>query len=155
VKSAAPFTLADLRAGRAAHRPCAEAIRLMGIFGEVGSPEGYVVPVYGPFGYRGKVCYFGTVAAPPPAERMALRLLAIHVHDRLREMPETGVPGPLSRRELAVLRAARSGLGDEEIAACLGIGLRTVRFHFENARRKLGSRTRLQAVAEAVERGIL
>jgi DNA-binding NarL/FixJ family response regulator len=56
----------------------------------------------------------------------------------------------LSAREVAVLRAARDGHRDSVIAEHLGISVRTVRFHFENPRRKLGSSTRAEALARAM-----
>jgi DNA-binding CsgD family transcriptional regulator len=59
-------------------------------------------------------------------------------------------PTALSTREVEVLRAARDGHRDAAIAETLGLSVRTVRFHFENARRKLGSSTRAEALARAM-----
>ena len=53
------------------------------------------------------------------------------------------------------LALARNGLTDAAIASEAGITIRTVRFHFDNIRRKLNARTRAGAVAEAVARHLL
>lgn len=61
--------------------------------------------------------------------------------DRLRA-PDS----PLSARESQVLQLVAAGLVDPEIAARLGVSRDTVSAHVKNALRKLGVRTRAQAV---------
>ncbi len=56
---------------------------------------------------------------------------------------------PLTRREAEVLSWAAQGKTSAEIAILLGIGDRTVDFHMENAIRKLGVSSRIQAVLKA------
>ena len=56
------------------------------------------------------------------------------------------LPG-LSDRERDSLAFMADGRRDKEIADLLGITEATVRFHIDNARRKLGARNRAQAVA--------
>jgi len=58
----------------------------------------------------------------------------------------------LSPRELQCLQWASKGKTDGEIGVILSISARTARFHIENAKRKLGAATRVQAVAEAMRR---
>ena len=58
----------------------------------------------------------------------------------------------LTPRELEVLTAIGAGLGNKAIARELGISLHTVKFHIESVFRKLGARTRAEAVAKALER---
>jgi PAS domain S-box-containing protein len=72
------------------------------------------------------------------------------------ERDEPAGPGEsLSEREREVLRCVSAGLSSEEIAVRLVISAATVRSHVENAMRKLGARTRAQAVAIALrERAI-
>jgi DNA-binding NarL/FixJ family response regulator len=55
----------------------------------------------------------------------------------------------LTPREIEVLAAIADGLGNKEIARRLDISLHTVKFHIESVFRKLGVRSR----AEAVTRG--
>jgi DNA-binding CsgD family transcriptional regulator len=58
----------------------------------------------------------------------------------------------LTPRELEVLAAVADGDSNKGIARRLGISLHTVKFHVESVFRKLGARTRTEAVAKANER---
>jgi len=58
----------------------------------------------------------------------------------------------LTPRELDVLTALAEGLTNKAIARRLTISLHTVKFHLESLFRKLGARTRTEAVAKATER---
>ena len=58
----------------------------------------------------------------------------------------------LTPRELEVLAAVADGNSNKAIARRLGISLHTVKFHVESVFRKLGARTRTEAVAKAIER---
>ncbi len=73
----------------------------------------------------------------------------------------TATPGPklkdarpaLTQRELEILRLARDGVGNKEIARDLWITEQTVKFHLSNVYRKLGvsNRTRASRVAEHLD----
>jgi len=56
----------------------------------------------------------------------------------------------LSEREIAALTWSARGKTSDEIATILGLSKRTVDFHIDNARTKLGVATRTQAVVKAV-----
>ncbi len=58
----------------------------------------------------------------------------------------------LTPRELDVLAAIADGDTNKTIARRLGISLHTVKFHVESLFRKLGARTRTEALAKASER---
>jgi DNA-binding CsgD family transcriptional regulator len=58
----------------------------------------------------------------------------------------------LTPRELEVLAALAEGMTNKAIARRLNISLHTVKFHVESVFRKLGARTRTEAVAKASER---
>jgi DNA-binding CsgD family transcriptional regulator len=58
----------------------------------------------------------------------------------------------LTPRELEVLTAIADGDTNKGIARRLDISLHTVKFHIESVFRKLGARTRTEAVAKASER---
>ena len=58
----------------------------------------------------------------------------------------------LTPRELDVLAAIGAGLSNKASARQLGISLHTVKFHIESLFRKLGARTRAEAVAKGLER---
>lgn len=61
----------------------------------------------------------------------------------------------LSRREIEVLEHVARGETSKEIAAALGIGERTVNWHIARVFDRLGAGSRAEAVAIAMERGIV
>ena len=67
-------------------------------------------------------------------------------------MRETDGQALLTPRELEVLATLAEGLTNKAIARRLNISLHTVKFHVESLFRKLGARTRTEAVAKASER---
>lgn len=153
------FTIAELRAGRLGFRPDARELEVLDFAGSLGFPEGIVVPVFRAHGHTGIACLTGPGPDPAPPIRARLQFLLEHTYDRLRALgPSQPQPrsGPvLSRREVEVLSLARRGLTDAAIAEAADISVRTVRFHFENARRKLAAHSRSEAVAIAVGRYLL
>ena len=62
---------------------------------------------------------------------------------------------PLTRRELEVMGLLATGARSKEIAGKLFVTVHTVKFHIDNLHRKLGVRTRAEAVRVATERGLL
>ena len=67
----------------------------------------------------------------------------------------TSSGAPLSDRERQCLSLAAHGQTSEDIASKLGITERTVEFHFVSIRSKLASATRQEAVAKAVQAGLV
>jgi DNA-binding CsgD family transcriptional regulator len=67
-------------------------------------------------------------------------------------MRETDGHTLLTPRELEVLATLAEGMTNKAIARRLNISLHTVKFHVESLFRKLGARTRTEAVAKASER---
>jgi DNA-binding CsgD family transcriptional regulator len=63
-----------------------------------------------------------------------------------------GGPTPREREVLGLLAA---GATDEQIAEMLGLSPATVQTHVRNAKAKLGARTRAQAVAMALQHGMI
>jgi DNA-binding CsgD family transcriptional regulator len=62
--------------------------------------------------------------------------------------------GP-SAREREILDLLADGATDDQIAAKLAVSPATVQTHVRNAKAKLGARTRAQAVALALQRGLI
>lgn len=62
---------------------------------------------------------------------------------------------PLSDRERECLGLAARGMTSEDIGFKLGIGARTVQFHFDSIRSKLAAATRQEAVARAIKEGLI
>jgi DNA-binding NarL/FixJ family response regulator len=67
-------------------------------------------------------------------------------------MKENALRALLTPREVEVLGAMGQGHTNKMIARLLDISLHTVKFHVESIFRKLGARTRAEAVAKALER---
>lgn len=67
-------------------------------------------------------------------------------------LAEENLSALLTPREIGVLVAVSEGLGNKTIARRLDISLHTVKFHLESVFRKLGVRTRAEAVARGLNR---
>ena len=61
----------------------------------------------------------------------------------------------VTRRETEVLSWVAAGKSDWAIARILNISDKTVNFHVENAKRKFGVGTRIQAVLAAMRKGVI
>lgn len=84
----------------------------------------------------------------------ASELVALAVRSRVREEAELVALARLTVREREVLALMAEGLGNEVIAARLGVGLETARTHAGRVLDKLGVDSRLQAVLLAIRNGI-
>jgi len=78
----------------------------------------------------------------------------------MRNFVEVGIPSrlrgaALTDRELSVLTHVARGLTIDDIAHKLDIAARTVRFHVDSARTKMGALNREEAIALAAKAGIL
>lgn len=62
---------------------------------------------------------------------------------------------PVTAQERRILELLREGNGTKEMARKLGISLGTLRNHIHHLDRKLGTHGRLQAVMQAVKRGLI
>lgn len=99
--------------------------------------------------------------AHPSQIDAALRALATGLSIRLarstprrgfEELADSAVQSILTPRELDVIDAIGEGLSNKAIARKLEISLHTVKFHIESLLRKLGARTRAEAVAKEMQR---
>lgn len=90
----------------------------------------------------------GQILLPP--EVMAQ--IAARLHEARREAP---LPAPLTARELEVLRHLGAGHSGRTIAAELNVSAETVRTHVQAVRRKLGAKSRLEAVAIGLRRRLI
>jgi DNA-binding CsgD family transcriptional regulator len=69
--------------------------------------------------------------------------------------PPPDAPRPPTGRELEVLGLLAGGRTDGQIATLLELSPATVQTHVRNAKAKLGARTRAQAVAISLQRGLI
>ena len=92
------------------------------------------------------------------AQRHLIHLAGIYFHAHVRRKLERAIDFDrprLSARETACLQWTARGKGSWDISEILGISRRTVVFHLENAKRKLHAVTLPQAVATALQRGLI
>lgn len=73
----------------------------------------------------------------------------------LKHRLDGGTASPLSKREAEVLQHLADGLTTEAVGERLFLSPTTVRSYAENAMRKLEARNRVQAVANAIRRGLV
>lgn len=71
-----------------------------------------------------------------------------------RQLPSRLRGATLTEREIAVLKQVAHGLTAEDIGFKLGITPRTVRYHLDAARTKMGAANREEAIALAVKGGL-
>lgn len=118
--------------------------------------DGLAVPNHTP-GSVGVLSLATFTGADLPSERRKAIVLSSHyIHDRLRELSQPPFPRVhLTRRERDCLAFAAEGKSDWDISQILGIAQSTVHAHIENAKRKLGVKTRMQAVAKLARAGEL
>lgn len=74
---------------------------------------------------------------------------------RTRHVRPPALAVALSEREIETLVWSARGKTSGEIASILGLSKRTVDFHIDNARQKLGVATRIEAVIKAAAAGII
>lgn len=118
--------------------------------------EGLVVPVcHGTEPVAG--FNFGGIAPDTSANARSMLQVAAHAVIEKRRTLEHGRPEKvigeapaLSTREAQCLRLVAVGQTDAEVGRMLGISPRTVRFHVDSSKTKLGVTTRIQAVAKAL-----
>lgn len=130
---------------------------------DFGWGDGFVVPVHDPAGRAGERFGVASLAAPHldgfgTAERHAATMLSLAAFARARLVTRRGPAEPtpvLSGREKQVLALVAEGHGDAEIGERLRISRATAHFHVESAKRRLEARTRTQAVAIALTRGLI
>ena len=78
----------------------------------------------------------------------------VEARSRLNSSPRFGRGGP-TPREREVLGLLAAGATDEQIAEMLELSPASVQTHVRNANAKLGARTRAQAVAMALQHGMI
>ena len=122
-------------------------------------PNGMSIACHGPGGYLGWVSFTVERFDISPEDRRMISLAGLAFHDRARslsgDLPFDGATGQISGRERDALAFVAEGKSDWEIGVILGVSQTTAHAHVENAKRKLGARSRAQAVARAVRAGLI
>ncbi len=123
---------------------------MVGALGDFSIDDGIAAPTHAPGGYSGVTSLaFERMGAISPAERRAIGIAGLVLHMQMRELtpPQVFSARRLSPRERDCLAFVAEGLSDWEIGERLGVAETTVISHVQSARRKLGAKTRAQAVA--------
>ncbi len=126
-------------------------------FSSFGIGEGTAVHIFWPAGVTSRVTVAFARDALKPRERRAVELASFALLDRMMAFlptPESGIPA-LSPRERDCLALVAEGHADAAIGEKLGITEATAHFYIEKAKRKLGAKTRTQAVARLIAAGLL
>jgi LuxR family quorum sensing-dependent transcriptional regulator len=120
----------------------------------------FAVPIHGPGSLQGLV----TLAtrqdlALSAADCAVLEMMSRAIWERCRLAEGFGVSDPrrpqLSSREIECLQWAAAGKSDTDIAAIVGIKPATAHFHIEQAKKRFGVKTRVEAVAAGVLHGMI
>lgn len=91
-----------------------------------------------------------------PGEMAAVRMAGAVLMERTAVLAAPGDAVPeFTQRERDCLAYVAMGKSDWDISVILGVSRTTVRFHVDNARRKLNATTRTQAVARMAALGLL
>lgn len=150
-----PFLWSEL-AGYCETDPAAR--RVMNEAGEFKLKNGFTVPLVTLEGELAGFSLAGERIEVSPTERSMLSLLATYALARSLQLRETGERperAKLSPRELETLQWAAEGKTEWEIGDLMAISEHGVDKHMRSARRKLGTRNRTHAVAEAIRLGLV
>jgi len=143
--------------------------RFFGEAGEFGILEGLTMPIHGQNGQFSAITLTTSLRGKLAdriirANRYVAQRLCLHYHEVVGARLLARVKGAdapardeprLTERERDCLRWAAQGKTAWEIAKLLNIGERTVVFHIENAKQKLGVHSRQHAVVRAVMAGLI
>lgn len=131
--------------------------QIMAESAELGMRQGFTVPIYQDGGYTGLVSLAGREPVINEESRGAITLASIYLHNKLSTLRRREAQNryELTEREMECLRWASVGKSDWEIGGILNISSKTVNYHIENAKRKFGVATRVQAIVAALRLGRL
>lgn len=149
---ARPFFLSEVtRGAEAQYGQYWEAMAEFGVADTLG------VVQFGPHNVAGGVTIWVAHRDFSPEETGALRLGGTLVLERMRTLKAPLQPqhAQLTDRERDCLALVADGKSDWEISVILSIAKTTAHAHVENAKRKLGARTRAQAVARLILNGLI
>lgn len=123
----------------------------------IGSPYGYGIPVFGPFGRNGFVGLTLTEARLSEADERLFQWSSQIGHLRFCALlaEELGPPAPLSEREREVLTWVARGKSNNAIGTILGISAHTVDAHLRRIYLKLGVYDRITATVRGLGIGLI
>ena len=117
-----------------------------------------VMPLHSLEGERFLLQFDGERPPVGQSELNELGMIALHAFDvfeKLRRAERFTLPGPLSARELEVVRWTAQGKTSVEIGRILSLSDHTVNAHMTNAIKKMDCVNRTQLVAKAIRLGLI
>lgn len=124
---------------------------------DLGIEDGLTVPCHGPENRVGVISFGFERLDLSRQEMLSIALAASVAHERMARLSPTVPTAALTRltpRERDCLAFVAEGLSDADIGEKLGISQTTAHAHVEGAKRKLGAKTRAQAVARLYALGL-
>jgi DNA-binding CsgD family transcriptional regulator len=121
-----------------------------------GIDRGYTVPIHSPrslSAFRASCSVVPDSVSLAPACYSAVQLMSCYLYELASQDSDrkaAALPRALSRRERQCLELAAQGKSDWAVGKILAISERTVHNHIENAKRRLGVATRVQAIVHAL-----
>jgi DNA-binding CsgD family transcriptional regulator len=125
---------------------------------EHGIADGTAVHLFAPGGVTSRVTLALADGRMEARTRKALELASYALLDRMLTLSVPKRPqrtALLSPRERDCMSYAAQGMTDAQIGEKLGVAESTAHFYVEQSKRKLGVRTRAQAVAQLIAAGVL
>lgn len=144
--------------------PSPEQRRLFAEATEFGLGEGVGIPIHGARGSLAMASMVSDHGAKGLARLMStvgkdVHLMSLAFHNHARELLALGRSGrttvSLTRRERECLLWIAAGKSAWEISRILGISARTVYFHLDNVRAKMGVTNVYHAVVKAIMEGMI
>lgn len=153
-RAVAPFTVTELRR----HEDFKDLNWEECLPGIIYEGDGLIVPVHRANELMGGMVFGGQSPNASPLARSSLQVASHAAVERVDALKNHTVPvqaPALSARETQCLTYIASGHEDDHISQILGISPRTVRFHVDSAKTKLGVNSRVQAVTKALRERII
>ncbi|QGN00194.1 hypothetical protein F7D14_20850 (plasmid) [Methylocystis parvus] len=138
--------------------------RFFGEAAEFGIEKGVTIPIPAGFDRFAAFTFAAGRHGPDLDEKIAdakevLQLMGMYFHARVETMLKQPVgldsSSPLSQREAECLAWTSRGRTMDQIGQILGIKTRTIAFHLDSARARLGAENVAHAVALALRRGLI
>ena len=120
--------------------------------------DAFVTPIHTGGTLKGAAVFAGRDIRDSSVARSSLSVVAHAAFGRVNALQQGNRPrnmAALTARELDCLQMLARGMPDDQIARVVGISRRTVRYHVDHAKQKLGVNSRVHAVAAAVHRGMI
>ena len=97
----------------------------------------------------------GVLLASPARPRVLLRFGPFELNAASGELRKAGLPLKIHPQPIRVLQLLAEGRTAKEVAASLNVSHKTVAFHRNNVKRKLGLRKTVELIKRAIDEGFI